>query len=122
MIGIALDFYRAPFKRFCQKARRDSANRHRGGKEIWLARQHALGRFYVRNDLLRRLNNAAAQACESKRRSHNLYKITAAKAVVPLFDLVRIFFSNKIPKFRRVGVFLDAAPIFLPVLRQYLIA
>src|SRR5258706_9312824 len=121
MVGISLDLDGTALKRFCKHPGRDTTKRHCSCKEIGLARQHAFLWANVRHDLLRRLNNAAAEARESERCAHYFYKIAAAEAVVPLLDLVRILFGDEIPEFRRVGMLLDAAPILLPVLRQYLV-
>src|SRR5437762_12901068 len=109
MIGIAFDFRRTAFVAARQQWRRYAAERKRGGEPKALARSFFLGLLDVRNDFLRRLNHATAQARERQRRAHQFQKRAALDGIVPLFGSLWEFALHEFFEDRRVGEFFETA-------------
>ena len=101
MVRISFDLDRPPVERFCQAAR----SRCRRASSPWRRKAVCPAAYLprasnVRNDLLRRLDNAARKAGEGERSPHYLDEITAAERIVPILGLVRELAALQIPQIR----------------------
>ena len=76
-----------------------------------LARSFFFRLMDVRDDFLRRLNHAAAQARERQRRAHQFQKRSSFDRVIPLFGLLGKFATHKFFEDGRIGELFQIAPI-----------
>src|ERR1041385_4739570 len=118
VIWIAFDLRRPSFITANDHGYRWSKHRRCSREEQRFTRNVFFGLFDVRNDLLRRLKNAATQAGESERRAHEFNKRAPLNRVIPLLGLWRNLARNKLTKSWRVSDFLKTAPVFLPATRR----
>src|SRR6266849_2168181 len=113
MIGIAFELCWPTFVAAREQRRRNATERKRRGEPKTFTGCFFFGLFDVRNNFLRRLNHAAAQAGERQRRAHQLQKRAALDGIVPLFGLLRKFALDEFFEHRRVGEFFKTAPVSL---------
>ena len=111
MIGIAFELGWPSFIAARQQRRRDAAQRKRRGEIETFAGNLFFRLLDVRNDLLGRLNHAAAQTGQRQRRAHQFQKRAALDGIVPLFGLLRELALDEFFEDRRVGEFFKAAPV-----------
>ena len=89
----------------------EAALRHRRREEQRPARDDLLGLPDVRDDVFFGLAGAGADAGERERRAHQLQELAAAGRVGELRGLRRELPLHVLAELRRVGQFLEAAPV-----------
>ena len=114
MLGIALELRRPAHVVLGEQRLGKASLHHRGRVEERPARNDLLGLPDVRNDLFFRLPRAGADAGEGERRPHQLEELPPARRVVELRSLRRELTIDVLVEFRRVGQFVETAPIGAP--------
>ncbi len=114
MFRVSLDLGRTPHVAFHQHGLRVTREWNGAGEEERPAGDDVLGLSHVRDDLLRGLLRARADAGERQRGAHQLEKLPASLRVVPLRGLLGEFAVKVLTEFRGVGEFAEAAPVQTP--------
>ena len=86
--------------------------RERGRKEQSFTRNEFFRLANVRNNLLRRLDDATTQAGERERRAHDLQERSALDRVIPFVGGVRELASHELFDDWRIREIFERAPVF----------
>ncbi len=119
MLGIAFDFGGAAHVAFHQQTGRNARQRHRRSVEERLARDDLFGRFYVRDNSLRRQFGAGAQSGECGRGGGELQHVAAIQARLIFCRIVREFILQEFAVLVCFRQFFQALPeAFASFLRE----
>src|SRR5688500_2524706 len=121
MFRSSIDLHRTDLESFCQKACGHATQTHPSRAKERLTGNEIFRLFDVRDDLFRRLNDAARKTGESKRSAHHLDEVAAAQRRVPLFNVYRKLAFDLVFELGGARVLLNAAPILLTALRKNLL-
>ena len=111
MLRISFDFGRSAHVALDQHRPRDAPERDGARKEQGPAGHQIFGLPDVRDDLLRRLRRAGADAGERERGAHQLEEVAPALRIVPFRCLLREFTVQVVAEVRSVGQLAQAPPV-----------
>ena len=113
MIGIALNFRRAPFVAFHENADRIGTEGHHRRILLRLAQNQSVGLSYIWNDVLFGSSAATGHSGQRHRSSHQLQEVAAVNRFIPFGGSAGKFTVQQILKMRIAGELFDRTPVLL---------